>query len=360
MFTKKALTVAALLVALLTLLMTSFKIYQNQRNAEINYLTNKLESKERELNIPLVSVQINLLDLLPDDILNLMPFIPTSITINNIRGESAHNITLVVNSSIPIYKVKKGKDLEAFSTSFANSDHKRLTINIPQLRRGTNVNLILLTHRLPKLNFTFLADKGELFDLEEEAKKRDEIIKSLRNDVGSFVYNESPFEPIPIEYYKIVVSSNQTNLNLEIELLQKKITELRNDNLFIAIFKVFTENLKQRPIWIFSFIIITAIVLLILWRIIYRYQGKRKYDEILEKIRKYNIGSGSSLADVIKLIGSPSDIVISAIDDSYLALHYFYMEEVIFKPLQLFVFFFENSKLVSIVNHNKEELIPQE
>ena len=358
MFTKRTFLLAGFLISLLTLLIAFYNIYQNHRNAEINYLTNKLESKKKALNTPLVSVQINSLEMLPDEIIDVMPFIPTSIEIENVRGEASKNITLDVISSVPIHKLKKWKSIERFNVSFPNPKHNRFLINIPELRRDTKIGLTLITTQVPKIDFKFFADKGELFDLEKESEKRKEILESLKDEIGGFVYKHSFLMPIPIESYNLITSSAQTNLDMEIELLEQKIRDFRTDNLFVAILKFLMEQFRVRPILLIVFAFTLIIALFALQNISYRYKGKKKYQEMLEKIRQYKIEPGFTLNDVIKLLGSPTYLAVSELDDSYLALHYYHTDGAdFFKPIFLFVFAFQDSKLVTIMNEKKEELI---
>jgi hypothetical protein len=348
MFKKKVILIIGLMIPLLGLLYNIYANYNNNRITQINFLNSKLDERKREIKTPLIYVQINTLEMsgLPTEILNALPIIPSTIEIENIRGESAKDITLDIFSSVPINKFNKWETVENFSISFLDKSKKRLKINIPQLRSGTEIGVTFLTSQIPNYDFKFFADKGELFDLDKESQKRDETINFLKNELGSNYVYMSSLRRISIENYWLVTSASKSNLALEIELLEKKINELKKDNMAKALFRFFIE----RPKLLFAFMLIITISYMLVSAVyLDNKKNKWKYSALLKIVKKNEIKNGDSIFKILELFGTPSNITIPDINEIFdLELKYSYSTYKLFRKKFFLVFKFKDFKLIRI------------
>lgn len=217
---------------------------------------------------------------------------------------------------------------------------KKFRIDIPELRKNTAVEVALFTFKKPELKFNFYADKGELFDLAEEANERDKKLKLLKSDVG--YVSLWPFEKLPSKFNSVIISASNTIKEIQLELLEEKVKQLRNDNTFKSLLR-----LSVRYPWL---ILIFLIVILIFSFLGFKYSAKNEYAKILDKLSIGKIKAGNVICDIVNEIGSPFNIEFSTISDKYdVKLNYIGIDLIAFsKPRSRLAFKFKDSKLVEI------------
>lgn len=342
----KIIVAASLTIPFLALLFNIYSFYENRRINEINDLTNQLEAKKREVQIPLLEVNIftlNEKEMSPEIIHNLS-VLPSTIEVKHIRGETAKNVTLDFTCSVPIKILKQWKTTEKFSILFNDPNKKRFILNIPELRRDTKIGVTLLTFKPPEINFKFIADKGELFDLNKK-------IEILEAGMGVPYLSKSDYE-----YQKWYVSRVRIDLYAGIEKLDEKIKELKNKNLFKeAANLIFSEDPFIFPFLLLS---LTLPIVPIGFSIFSYRRNRKKYKNTIEMIRNQKIKSGSSMLDIISLIGSPENLEVSGKRKSFVLDLYYPSYKNILPLGNLFLIFrFKDFKLDSIFNERNEEII---
>jgi len=365
--------VITLVVPLLTLVTTIFisiyNNYYNRRGEQIDYLFKQLENKRSKLSTPLLDVIVSTLDEVPaafskemiQKFLNSLPLKPSMVELSHVRGNTAKNITLDIKSSLPIKSFETVKSIEHFSVEYISSDKQQLRLSAPYLRRNTKIGVILLTDKVPNIDYSFTAEIGELFDLDKEAseseKSLEEIIKLYEIDKGliygrsilTFLMIEKPLPPIGN-----IVSIYHTNLDKEIELIERKLIMLRNESFG----KWLLKFLLTRPLNLFGLSIIIILSFMIVSSFRMDWKRKKIYEETVKKIRQDKIRLGDLIYDVIKIIGPPSETRISGTrEDFMLELCYFYSKDALFYRNLLLWFKFRESALVEISNGRNELLV---
>lgn len=105
---KKNLFSVGLIVSVLALTFTIYQGYRSNINAEIARLEVRISDVRKELAEPIVSVDINsAAEMLDDELIAQLGSVPVLITMEDIKGDTAKNITLVVHSSERIRRFKK-------------------------------------------------------------------------------------------------------------------------------------------------------------------------------------------------------------------------------------------------------------
>jgi hypothetical protein len=337
---KNKFVLTAILIPLLVFLYNFHRDFKGRQLEEISYLNNKIDAIKKELLTPRIDVSIDSFDNLPEEIMSQLHSIPSYIAIKHLKGETAKKLTLDVASSEPIKSFIKKKTLEDFTISFVDKTMKKIRIDIPELRKNAAVEVALFTFKKPELKFNFYADKGELFDLAEEANERDEKLKLLKSEVG--YVSLWPFEKLPSKYNSAIISASNTIKEIQLGLLEEKVKQLRNDSMFKSLLRLFVRY----PWLIIAFLVI--ILLLSFWG--FKYSGKKEYAKILNKISIGKIKTGDVIYDIINEIGSPFSVEISNSPDKYdLKLNYIWIDLIAFSKARCrLAFKFKDSKLIEI------------
>lgn len=329
-----------ILIPLLIFLYNFHRDFKSQQLEEISYLNNKIDVIKKELLTPRIDVRIDSFDDLPEEITSQLHSIPSYIAISHLKGETAKKLTLDIASSEPIKSFIKKKTLEEFKISFVDKAMKKFKIDIPELRKDTAVEIALLTSKKPELKFNFYADKGELFNLDEEAKERNEKLKLLKKDVG--YVSLWPFEKLPPKYNSSIISASNTIKEIQLELFEEKVKQLRNDSMFKSLLRLFV-----RYPWL---LMVFLVIIPLLSFLGFKYSSKKEHAKILNKISTGKIKPRDLIYDIINEIGSPLNVEISTNPDKYdLKLNYNQIDFITFSKERFrLAFKFKDSKLVEI------------
>lgn len=146
---------------------------RNRKTDKIEEKIDKLrEQRERIRKIPTVEILLQTLEEsgLPRSAFKDLPQIPAVISIRHAGGDTAKGVTVVVESLCDITSYLPEPCIEEFAFQISE-DKKRLTMDVPQLRKDSVVQGTIMCDCIGKMSFTARVDEGKVVDIGSTEEK---------------------------------------------------------------------------------------------------------------------------------------------------------------------------------------------
>jgi hypothetical protein len=206
--------------------------YYTERWKQIEYLSNQLNEQRAELireeSKPKLEVWINTLESagLSTQLLSSLNAFPSTIEIRNTGSATARGVVLDLSSSERITTFQQWPTTEPMSVIRPDNGRNSLRVEVPLIRKGSRVDLTILTPKLPKIASQTVVDLGDIVNASTESVAQSQTSAYLRiapEGLQGFRFKDW-FE------LEKELENEKDPVKRRIKILEKQIGNLRNQS----------------------------------------------------------------------------------------------------------------------------------